>query len=130
MNEPSNSQNSGFSGKADIKSSIIFLMTDICTGAKKAMTGDPVAGVSGWSAQIETFDAILFPTFVNDKEFMLARQRLMNRTYDPLVQRNSTTRFQHHLAWFRLLCRMLPKLGIFGSQDQSIVMESEEEPDE
>ncbi len=117
---------SGFSGKADIKSSIVFLMTDIIRGAKQARSSnsDPSTPVIAWGSQIRAFDAMLYPVFMTDKLFLLRRRKVMN---SKLRGSAGNAHFDYYLDWFQLLCEKLPELGIFGEQSASVDMNMEDE---
>jgi len=111
----------GFNGKTDIKSSTIYLMNDIIKQSRLAMSSiDKTTSIIAWGCQIQCFDAMLFPLFMNDEKFMRRRYVLQKNGVASSTDRygqqgkNHGDYFNYYLNWFRLLCEKLPELGIFG----------------
>ena len=112
-NNNSGSSSNNFNGKMDINSSIIFLMTDIIKTSQEARSSGQMITVQGWGAKIVMIDAMLFPMFCDDQEF-LEKRKTLKKVKD--YQRNSILAFNLYTDWFELLSSKLPSLGIFGEK--------------
>lgn len=111
----------------DIKSSLIYISTNIGLGAEKA-TLNGHKGIIAWGTKVLAFDSILYITFKNDTEFLKRRDKAVQEIKE-IHPQNGEEKFEKYNDLFRLLCERMAFMGIYPGQeiDEEIVTVDDEE---
>jgi len=121
-----------FSKKGDLKSSLIFLITNIALNARN--NGRAIVNVQqldqllGWGGQIETVDSIISVMLKDDTDYKKKKKKLIKDIEEVFLQKKGKSAGRWELKnlyqkWFRLICNKLqafevyPELKVDGYDD-------------